>query len=284
MTAIDDLLIGLFDYAGLFPPANLDLQTALENYGSYRRGKDARALGRFVIDLDRVKALLEAAGDDAHDLKLSVIVAANAKWDILHCLLDHGAPIESLEIKPAGPHEIESIATQLPAGLAAWFEVPFNSHSTACLDAICAAGGGAKLRMGGLVAAAFPSASCVAGMIQALADRHLSFKATAGLHHPLHGHHGFRGEPTSPIDKMHGFVNLCCAATLIHLGGDEDVAAAVLEESEPQALRITPNTIRWRELSWGAEQIRAARQEFFVSIGSCSFTEPMADLEALGWR
>ncbi|HUB28939.1 MAG TPA: hypothetical protein VL967_04550 [Terracidiphilus sp.] len=284
MTAIGNLRDGFFDYAGLFPPANLELETALENYGSYRRGKDARALGRFIVDLDRVKALLEAAGDDFQDLRLSVVAAANANWDTLRCLLDHGAPIESIEIKPAAPSVIASIAARLPAGLATWFEVPFDASHTAALDAICTAGANAKLRMGGVVAEAFPSTRCVAGVLQAIADRHLSFKATAGLHHPLRSRHAFTSSPASTTGMMHGFVNLCCAATLIHLGGDADDATAVLEETDPRSWSVTPDSIGWRGVTWGGEEIRAARQEFFVSIGSCSFVEPMADLEALGWR
>jgi hypothetical protein len=33
---------------------------------------------------------------------------------------------------------------------------------------------------------------------------------------------------------------------------------------------------------WTAELVREVRQ-FFTGFGSCSFTEPIQDLEALGW-
>jgi hypothetical protein len=39
---------GLIDYAGLFPPASLDMATAKRNYGAYREGEYAWMLGRFV--------------------------------------------------------------------------------------------------------------------------------------------------------------------------------------------------------------------------------------------
>ena len=41
MTAIETLLAGLFDYAGLYPPASLDLRSAANNYLAYRQGKNA---------------------------------------------------------------------------------------------------------------------------------------------------------------------------------------------------------------------------------------------------
>jgi hypothetical protein len=39
------LLEGLIDYAGLFPPAKLDMRPAVENYAAYLAGPDAWALG-----------------------------------------------------------------------------------------------------------------------------------------------------------------------------------------------------------------------------------------------
>jgi hypothetical protein len=82
---------------------------------------------------------------------------------------------------------------------------------------------------------------------------------------------------------MHGFVNLVCAAALIHFGGDEDEARVLLNEEDPAAWNISPDTIAWRSFQWSTEQLREVRQQFFISIGSCSFVEPMHGLEALGW-
>ena len=47
--ALQALLSGLIDYAGLFPPASLDLPTAMRNYQEYRVGEHAWMLGRFVV-------------------------------------------------------------------------------------------------------------------------------------------------------------------------------------------------------------------------------------------
>jgi hypothetical protein len=52
--ALSALLSGAIDYAGLFPPASLDLPTAIRNYTAYREGPHAWMLGRFVIPAARV--------------------------------------------------------------------------------------------------------------------------------------------------------------------------------------------------------------------------------------
>jgi hypothetical protein len=284
MTAIDNLLEGLFDYAGLYPPANLDVPSAVRNYQAYRGCADAAALGRFVADLGRVNAIAEAAGDGFRCMKFSIIATASSDWGQLTRLIDQGARIEVIEVKGAEPAEVGCLVRHMPPELAAYFEVPVDRASAAMLDAVCAAGAKVKLRMGGVVADAFPSAEAVACMLQAIADRHLGFKATAGLHHPLRSQHSLTDAPGGPSAMMHGFMNLFCAAALVHSGGTIEDATRILEEAAPEAWRVRKGGIAWRGFEWGSEQIREVRQEFFGSIGSCSFTEPIADLEALGWR
>ena len=82
---------------------------------------------------------------------------------------------------------------------------------------------------------------------------------------------------------MHGFVNLCCAAALIHFGGDVIDAALILEETDPHAWVASPESVAWRDFRWRTFQIEEVRQEFFRCVGSCSFTDPLGDLETLGW-
>ncbi|HXA50274.1 MAG TPA: hypothetical protein VNV86_08230 [Candidatus Acidoferrum sp.] len=52
--ALRELLRGLIDYAGLFPPASLDVPDAVRNYRAYRSGPHAWMLGRFVVPAARV--------------------------------------------------------------------------------------------------------------------------------------------------------------------------------------------------------------------------------------
>jgi len=53
MTAIRALMSRAIDFAGLFPPAGLPMETAVRNYIRYRNSDDAWALGRFVAPVAR---------------------------------------------------------------------------------------------------------------------------------------------------------------------------------------------------------------------------------------
>lgn len=286
MTAIESLLAELIDYAGLYPPAALDMHTAVRNYLEYSNGAHRRALGRFVIDLARFPYLWDAAGDYVRSLRLTVVAAPDADWSEVHRLIDKGYVIESIEIKPCAPEEIASIAKELPAGLTVYFEVPFDA-SPKLLHAIEASGERVKLRMGGVVAEAFPSPQAVATMLEELAHRRLVFKATAGLHHAVRGRHAVDcavvGAPGDSTAVMHGFVNLACAAALLYFGAEAGDAQQALEEEWPRSWQMTPEALMWGEYSWNGDELGEVRRQFFAGFGSCSFQEPMAELEAMGW-
>jgi hypothetical protein len=283
MSAIESLLAGLIDYAGLYPPAALDMHTAVGNYRKYSRSRHASALGRFLVDVNCLAELRDVAGDATRDMRLSVIASPNTDWDGLAGLLQNALPIDSIEIKTGHASEMERIGRRIPPGLATYFEVPFDLHVTETLETLSAMGACVKLRMGGVVADTFPPAEMVATMLQALADRRVPFKATAGLHHPIRSRHAFTYEPDSPSGAMHGFLNLSCAAALLYRGGDLSQAILLLEEQDPHAWQVTPDGIAWRSFRWSTEDLRSMREKFLTSFGSCSFTEPMQDLEALGW-
>ena len=127
------------------------------------------------------------------------------------------------------------------------------------LEQVKAAGARAKVRCGPEP----PPVEELAGFIRSCRDDGIPFKATAGLHHAIR------------TDGQFGFLNLLAAAVF----GDEERA---LVEDDAQAFELG-ETFRWRDCEAGEEQVAAARGALFVSIGSCSFFEPVEELEALGW-
>lgn len=282
MTAIEAALGGLIDYAGLYPPAALDMRTAVRNYLGYRQGTHRAALGRFVVSLDRISDLRSAAGESFAEMRLSVVLPADADFKALHEILGGQFERSVFECKVSEPAEIERLGAQFPESAERYFEIPIQPIREELLDAIAACGARAKLRMGGLMADAFPSPKATALMLRALAGRHLAFKATAGLHHPVRSHHPFTYESHSASGMMHGFLNLAFASALLHYGGSAGEVLHTLEEEDPSAWRVSPEAICCRAFLWTVDQLREMRQ-FFISFGSCSFEEPMRDLEALGW-
>jgi hypothetical protein len=280
-SAIETLLAGLIDYAGLYPPASLDMRSAVENYRKYRSAKHAFALGRFIVDVNRVDELVAAAGD-LREFRLGVIVSQPGDRDHLAKLIQQGVPIEAIEIKAGSRVDVERISRYLPEGVETYFEVPVEPVQPDVLCAISATGGRVKLRMGGVLPEAFPSSAAVARALAAFARAGLAFKATAGLHHPLRSNHRLTFSPESATGLMHGFVNLMCAAALIYSGGDAGEAEQILDEQDPAAWTLTPQVIAGRSHCWTADRLSETREKF-VSFGSCSFEEPIRDLEALGW-
>jgi hypothetical protein len=80
---------------------------------------------------------------------------------------------------------------------------------------------------------------------------------------------------------MYGFLNVFLAATLVYAGEAEDAALAVLQEEDPLAFSFSDDAIVWRDKRVDADQIQASRANFAISFGSCSFREPVDELESL---
>jgi hypothetical protein len=283
MTAIETLLTGLFDYAGLYPPASLSLRSAANNYAEYSSGAYATALGRFIINADRLEDLRLIAGVSVEQLRLSVIVSEDKDLDLIADKVGEGMPIDSVEIKCAQSDAIERMAARVPQPLTVYFEIPLDFSGTAALEVISGLGMRAKIRMGGVVAQAFPSISNVVQTVAALVKLRLPFKATAGLHHPIRACRPLTYEAPSVTGTMHGFLNLFSAAAVLYFGGRSADAEKVLAEEDSSAWQFGSDSLQWSDLRWTQDQLALLRREFFLSIGSCSFEEPIQDLREFGW-
>jgi len=156
-------------------------------------------------------------------------------------------------------------------------EVP--AKDIARLDAVKQAACFAKIRTGGLTPEAIPTASDIASFILACADRHLPFKATAGLHHPVRSMRPLTYEADAPQAIMHGFLNVLMAAACAWHG--ERHLEPILSETDPFAFSFDDEA-RWGNHALSISEIREARESFMHSVGSCSFDEPVEDLRSLG--
>lgn len=244
--ALVALLEHIIDYAGAFPPAALPCDAAADNYTRYRAGSHAWMLRWLVVsaaDLDRVPPALHGS--------LSLLGDS-----------DHpsAAAIESKR----------AISAPRPV----YCEVPVSE-----LGAVAAAGAGAKIRTGGLKPEAVPAIADVANFIRACAERRIAFKATAGLHHPIRAEYPLTYEPGAPRAVTHGFLNVFLAACFAWHGTTD--VEPILSETDPTAFRFDDHA-HWQNLSLTVEQVRDARTHFCHAFGSCSFEEPVRDLEALG--
>jgi hypothetical protein len=112
------------------------------------------------------------------------------------------------------------------------------------------------------------------------AARH-RFQATAGLHHPLRASYALTYEPDSPRGMMFGFLNVFAAAAFARAGVEQKMLVEILETSAASDFTFTDDRLAWRDLHLDLPAIKQTRGDFAISFGSCSFTEPLADLKNL---
>ncbi|HYI73889.1 MAG TPA: hypothetical protein VEW90_01360 [Gaiellaceae bacterium] len=239
------LLARLIDHAPMFPPASLSPAGALAEDARAGASPQAFMLARLVWP---ASALGEVS---SYERALSVVLDAPVAED---------ARIEAVEARPE--FDLASGASGMPSSVREiYVETPLDDGLEARLDRIAEHGFRAKVRCGG---AEVPSPDALARFVRACRERGLAFKATAGLHHAVRG------------DVEHGFLNLLAATAFER---DEEAA---LEETDADAFSLDASAFRWRGRSAPAEDIARVRRELFHSIGSCSFFEPVEELEARG--
>lgn len=262
MTALVDALV---DDAGLFPPERLPMRAAVERHRADALVGHPVLTHRFLCPARRL-AELRAELRDGEPWRLGLIVD-----------VDPGAlPDVLAEVDGDGRLHLETIELRWPGAVDA---VP--RHATAvthvelspaadgwhdALTAVAGAGLAAKVRCGGLTADAFPTPEQLGGFITAAVHAGVPFKATAGLHHAVRAVDPGTGFP------HHGFLNLL-GAVVRAVTGDRAVAAALAVEDgaalAAQARDVSPDD---------AARARA----LFTAYGSCSTSEPVEDLVALG--
>lgn len=290
--AVRALLTGLIDYAGLFPPAGLTMEEAVVAYASYRRGPERWILSRFVVSVARLGEFEAAFG------RLGAAERGEGPW-VLSVLLEAGpgaraqpavafnerhrgaALIRSLEVRVDGVGQVALVRAAVPTGFELFYEVPLRGDLRWLLAAVRAAGGRAKMRTGGVTPADIPAADAILRFLEGCAAIRLPFKATAGLHHAVRGEQALTYAPAAPRARLFGFLNVVLAATALWAGRPRAEALRLLEAEEAGTLELADGAINWGPDRLPAEVLAAARRDFVLSVGSCSFEEPVGEIRAL---
>ena len=158
--------------------------------------------------------------------------------------------------------------------------IPLPSASQ-CIPAVAGVGRRAKIRASGETPDKFPTPASVIDFMRLCMAADVPFKATAGLHHPLRSVHRLTYQSDSPSGMMHGFLNLFLAAAFLRAGMEPALAIQLIEESAFSAFQFSSDAINWRQYKVSLREIADARKNFAISFGSCSFTEPIDDLQSL---
>jgi hypothetical protein len=282
------LLRAIVDYAGLFPPAALSMHDAVRNYAEYQASGDAWMLGRFIVPVARLAEFESEASQllptDSSPWKLSALAGTNLDDD-LKAISEFnsrriGATVDTIEMKATRVEEILAAASLIPKTFLVFVEIPIDNDPTSLVQTIANAGVKAKIRTGGVTADGFPSSRELARFIRVCAENNVQFKATAGLHHPIRAMYNLTYEPNSAQGKMFGYLNVFLAAAFMNNGMQQNEAVEVLEEESADAFRFDDDGVRWRSHHLAAAELLRVRETTALSFGSCSFREPIDDLNA----
>lgn len=285
MTALRALLAGLVDYAGLFPPAALNMPSAVERYAQYVASDDSWILGRFVVPAANLDAFAEARSSlqNQPEWHVSALLGADVALDIdriqtFNKTMTGSARVDTVEGKAATADAVERIA-DAASGYRAFVEIPVNDFRP-LLDAIRDRGLNAKVRTGGVTADVFPEPEPLLAFIEHACRENVPFKATAGLHHMMRGDYPLTYKEDSPKGTMFGFLNVFLTAAFVHAGLIDGAALALLLERDLKMLFFSSNAIGWRGRTITTDDIHAMRDCVAMSFGSCSFREPVDELRA----
>ena len=240
------LLARLIDHAPMFPPASLAPAEALAEDARAVASPHAFMLARLVWPASRLAEL--PSYERAHQRR-SRRAAARGR-------AGRGGRDAAVLRSRCGAGRDRADVREV------YVETPIDDALEDRLDQLAEHGLRAKVRCGG---AEVPSDAELARFVRACRERDLAFKATAGLHHAVRAN----GE--------HGFLNLLAAAVF---AGDEE--AALAETDARTRSRSTRRLRVARPFGLRADELARVRRELFHSIGSCSFFEPVEELEALG--
>lgn len=291
MQPLQRILTDLIDYAGLFPPSALSMQSVVQNHAAYASGRQGWMLGRVVLPLTRLEEF-ESRWSAGYGARLSVLLpaldsgdfSAAAKQVVAFNAAESHHTIDAVEVRASDAASVVK-SLELPEPAKCFVEVPPDNRD-AVIGAIADLNQPSrvfgKIRTGGVKPEMIPSAEYVADFMLACREAGIGFKSTAGLHHPFRGDYPLTYEPNCDSGRMHGFMNVFLGACLVHSNGlTRDEVVDFVDAVEPADLQISSESITWRDHALDSAAIAAARDSFIISFGSCSFTEPIEDLTSL---
>lgn len=298
MQSIHGLMSSVIDYAGLYPPAQLEPAVVVRHFTEVISSPRAWMLGRLVWPADKLDTLSELAHGNAPRVEPPSTEGAWAITCVLspagttECLRELAAVdafndrqssegeaamrIDSLEMRAGSVSAVERLVTALPDDVFPYFEVALENDPRGMIAALVGEEAGVKFRTGGTTPQAHPAAGDLARGILSAAAAGVPFKATAGLHRALCHFNNAAGA------KQFGFLNVFLGAAMAQARRiDIDGLTAFLTVESMDDIEFSERAVTWQGIRVSREEILDARSRLAHSFGSCSFDEPWDDLVAM---
>ncbi len=303
MDPLDRLVDRLFDYAGMFPPASLAFEQALEQAARHE-GQLHRAHlidADMVVQTDHLPQLTNGALDatgwrPGQTCTLALVgVPLQHAAETVEAVATFNEAFEqsavvrritSLEITTSGPlgrdrpnmrEALVELQKQTPAATRLfleprWDPTHWESSKTelfGLLEQVPQVG--LKVRCAGETAITHETMAEVLEQANRLG---MPLKATQGLHHPI---------LEERWDNSWGFLNLVAALRFLGATADDfsrSQTLKLLAETDPKAYSFE-NGLRWREHELDSKALAQAIQAVPLAIGSCNIKEADEDLKRL---
>lgn len=272
------LLARLIDDAALFPPGSATVPDAVRLHLAGRQSDFADVVGLFLCPASRLPELITELikVKPAKPVELSLVIDTGL-GGVPKALSIVESRVELLALRmvempaPSDVDEqwLERVSEFVPEDVIRVIEP--RRGGAAWLDGIQRViehGSWPKIRCGGVSEQNFPSVEEVAEFLAVINAGAASFKATAGLHNAV------RHTAADTGFTHHGFLNLLMATARLLAGADQSDVHDALGSTDGKALAQEARNLTEHE----ALSVRGV----FASYGSCSLTDPVADLEELG--
>lgn len=315
-----ELLSDTIDYAGIFPPAELPLREAIQNYAQYRHTPESWLLARFVIPVGRLDELdvfsklfresspfhLSALGQSGADAEafLSAFTDDLDTIEAFHDRHDDRAHVDVMEMPlppalldadiPTATDFFEEVYRHLIrqgiAQLDLFYEIPLEDDTMDAVPALLAAMADHNSQR------TLPARSEIGLKIRCGGMTPADIPAAPHVARAIAGcrdagvrfkataglHHPIYHYDDTMESMMHGFINIFGASVLAleHGLSPGDIEAILTEESADR-FHFKKDTFAWGGLTASLDAIHHARSQLVTSFGSCSFTEPRDDLKEL---
>jgi hypothetical protein len=308
----------LIDYAGLFPPASLNLAQAFNNFIMYLDGNYKWMLSRFIIPakklgelaelMNRVKysdnlilpfSVLGSGGDTFDEFAynfesdLKYIIEFQNKFgkrvttDVYETrlpgiLVEEGSPkdLSGLMSIVSGTFE-KTLGRKVNVFYEAVLKDDFNIMAVKTAEAI-------SLYNGKSSSAGFKlrTGGTAAGAFPTPEEIAFAIFSCIEYNIPMKCtaglHHPIRHYDESVQTNMHGFLNVFGAGILAYSCGlDEAETIDILNEEDPYTFHFSEDGIEFKDYEVTIDEIKEAREKFMVSYGSCSFDDPVDDLKTM---
>lgn len=320
MKSFNSFMHGIIDYAGMFPPANLELTPAFKNYLDYIGSDDEWMMDKFVCSMKSFESFndynsevnkLRKDYDFKRRVSFSLLLTGGViEKDFLQSLkadmkrvkefIDNNDNVDANSFEVKLPNEL--FDKQNIYGLrkflndcygvlndfdlqesTIFFEPMINDNYEFVFEKLANTSAEITNQKAGFKLRTGGITPELFPTTEQVSFALKTCRESSVRFKATAGlHHPIRHYNDSVSTKMHGFLNVFGAGILAFANPlSVKEINDIIKDERADSFIFTEEEFRWNDIPSDTENIKTARKEFVNSFGSCSFDEPKDDLKNL---